>query len=208
MAATDPIISAAVEGIIDESVIRRLAGDEGILIDAVYGKSGKRALVDRLKGYNSAAKFHPWVVLIDMDHDADCAPPLRRKWVARPTPGLQLRIVVREIEAWLLGDAERFASYFSVPRAAIPLHPELLDNPKEQLVAIARRSRRSDIREDMVPGPHSGRTVGPAYASRVIAFATDTQCGWRPPSAAKSCDSLRRCVMRLKELATASRRGR
>jgi hypothetical protein len=36
------------------------------------------------------------------------------------------------------------------------------------VVELARYSRRRDIREDMVPRPGSGRSVGAAYTSRLI----------------------------------------
>ena len=58
------VISSAVEGIVDEAIIRRLidhvSGEQG----AVYGKAGKRPLLDRLAGYNQAAEHAPWAVLL------------------------------------------------------------------------------------------------------------------------------------------------
>jgi len=52
---------------------------------------------------------------------------------------------------------------------------------------------------DMVPRPGSGRATGPAYASHLIEFAATH---WRPDIAAHSCQSLRKCLQRLKDLAT------
>ena len=39
----------------------------------MHGKKGKDGLLRNLDGYNRAARFSPWVVLVDLDHDADCA---------------------------------------------------------------------------------------------------------------------------------------
>lgn len=68
------------------------------------------------------------------------------------------------------------------------------------MVEMARRSRRRDIREDMVPRPGSGRTEGPAYTSRLIEFVADVDHGWRPDVAALSSDSMDRCLQCLRRL--------
>ena len=67
------VIQAAVEGIVDEAVVRRLIAHAGGQVGPVYGKSGKPALRKKIRGYNNAAHFTPWVVLVDLDNDADCA---------------------------------------------------------------------------------------------------------------------------------------
>ncbi len=71
------VISGAVEGDVDEAVLRRLAEQVGAAIGPVHGKKGKQFLLRRVHGYNNAARFGPWVVLVDLDQDADCAPHLR-----------------------------------------------------------------------------------------------------------------------------------
>jgi hypothetical protein len=107
---------------------------------------------------------------------------------------------VREIEAWLLADRERFASFFKVRLSDIPTVPEFLDDPKEAVIELSKRSRNRDIRLDMVPRPGSGRKIGPAYISRLIEFVSDTQRGWRPEHAARSSESLNRSLTRIREL--------
>jgi len=66
------------------------------------------------------------------------------------------------------------------------------------LVDLARLSRRNAIRKDMVPREGSGRSVGPAYASRLVEFATGQ---WQPEAAAERCESLRRAMRCLERLA-------
>lgn len=68
-----------VEGDLDEAVLRRLAAEASLLIGTVYGKNGKDDLDRRLAGYNNAARFAPWIVLRDLEHDAECAPVLRSR---------------------------------------------------------------------------------------------------------------------------------
>jgi len=198
---TNPVvISAAVEGILDEVVLRRLIEGLGALPGSVYGKNGKSFLLEKLNAYNQAARFFPWVILIDLDHDDDCAPPYQKSCLPHPAPYMCFRVAVREIEAWLLADRESLAKFLSVGASRIPHDPENLNRPKSTMVEIARHSRRRDVRENMVPRAGSGRKIGPAYTSLLIEFARNPEHGWRPSVAAKSSDSLDRCMRRLEQL--------
>jgi hypothetical protein len=191
------LISAAVEGIVDEAVVRTLVSHAGGQLGTVYGKHGKPALRDKILGYNNAGRYEPWLVLVDLDADADCAPIMRPAWLPKPAQHLCFRIAVRATESWLMADADRLATFLGVARSRIPSNPEEAERPKERMVNLARRSRRLDIRADMVPRESSGRAEGPAYASRLIEFA---ERQWRPGVAASRSDSLRRaiaCVARL-----------
>jgi len=133
---------------LDEAVLRRLVDEAGGSLQVVYGKMGKAHLRQSLNGYNQAARFTPWVVLVDLDLEYECAPLLCGEWLPNPAPDMCLRVAVREVETWLLADRERMARFLSVPVSRIPFDPEALDDPKGKLVQLARRSRRRDIRED------------------------------------------------------------
>jgi hypothetical protein len=195
-----PVINGAVEGIVDEAVFRRLLKAVRADPGTVYGKNGKQQLLERLGGYNSAARFSPWFVLIDLDRDADCPPPFVAASLPVPSERMCFRVAVREVEAWLLGDRERLARFLNIDPGWIPSDPERLSNPKEQVVSLARRSRSREIVADMVPRQESGRSEGAAYASRLIEFISDSRLGWRPTVAARSSDSLRRCLRCLRRL--------
>jgi hypothetical protein len=190
-------ISAVVEGLVDETVLRRLVEQSGGTLGPVYGKGGKQHIRQRLAGFNCAAQFSPWVVLVDLDDDGDCAPPFCTAWLPDPAPRMCFRVAVREVEAWLFGDAEHLARFLGVSASRIPMAPEAVPDPKGTMVTLARHSRRREIREDMVPRPGSGRPVGPAYASRLIEYV---DAHWRPEVAAQRVDSLRRCRERLLHL--------
>ena len=197
---TPIVISSAVEGLVDEAVVKCLIVEAGGEIGPVYGKRGKSLLKQRINGYNNAAHHHPWIVLIDLNHEADCPPPLKAVWLPVPGPFMCFRIAVREVEAWLIADRERFASFFRVRLSDVPADPELVNDPKEVVIELSRRSRSRDIRLDMVPRPGSGRKIGPAYVSRLIEFVSDPQRGWRPERAARSSDSLNRSLTRIRGL--------
>lgn len=192
------IIQAAVEGIVDEAVVRRLITHAGGQTGTVYGRSGKPALRGKIKGYNNAAHFTPWVVLVDLDNDADCPPPIRNAWLPVSAPYLCFRIAVREVEAWLMADKQTLASYLRVKADDVPVEPETLKHPKDAMVNLARGSRSRDIRSDIVPRENSGRRVGPAYASRLVEYIQER---WRPDVAAEHAESLHRAINCLTALA-------
>ncbi len=150
-----------------------------------------------MRSYNNAAHYWPWVVLVDLDQDFDCAPPMLSEWLPKPARLMRLRVAVRAVEAWLLADRESMSSFLRVPIGRIPEDPDSVSDPKRLIVTLARRSRRRDIREDMVPRDGSGRSVGPAYTSRLFEFITTR---WRPDEAAPRSESLRRSQQRIAEL--------
>ncbi len=190
-------IAGAVEGPVDEAVLRKVLNQAGATLYPIHVTNGKQELLRRLPGFNRAARSAPWVVLVDLDRSADCAPPARLNWLPDPAPLMCFRIVVRAVEAWLLADRTAIAGYLGVPVARIPADPERLDDPKQTLVNLARRSSRREIREGLVPRPESGRQVGPTYTSHMIEYA---QTAWRPEVAEQTADSLRRLRMRLDAL--------
>jgi hypothetical protein len=193
-------ISGAVEGPVDEAVLRRLVIEAGGTVGKVYGRQGKDHLVQQARAYNHAARVSPWIILMDLDQEVQCVPQYIKQIVPNPMPNLCFRLAVRAVEAWLLADRERFATFFGINEAILPLNPDDLANPKGTLVTVARRSRRREIREDLVPRAESGRTVGPGYTSWMLKYIQDPEKGWRPDAAAQSSNSLLRaqaCIRRL-----------
>jgi len=190
-------ITAAVEGEVDAAVVERLADHSGVSVSEIYGKNGKAALKQRLSNYNNAAQFAPWLVLVDLDNDFSCAPDLVVSWLPNPARQMRFRVAVRQVEAWLLADRERIAGFLGVRKSQVPSSPEDLTDAKRALIDLARRSRRRDIRVDMVPRPSSGRKVGPAYVSRIIEYVYEA---WRPRVAASNAASLAKCLRRLRAI--------
>lgn len=197
----------AVEGIVDEAVLERLLRLVGATVGPIHRNEGKPRLLDRLQGFNEAARHAPWFVLVDLDTDDDCAPTFARRHLPRPSSQMVFRVAVREVEAWLMADRERFASWFQVPERAIPTNPDLDRDPKSTIIRLAGRSRSRSVRADLVPREGSGRAVGPLYPSRMIEYIRDEKKGWRPRSGAKSSDSLDRCIRRLAETIRPRRRS-
>ena len=195
-------VNVAVEGDSDEAVIRRVLDHVGLPCGPVYGKQGKGYLFARLPNYNQAAQFSPWLVVVDLNQDAQCAPDFVQDNLQNPASGMRFRVAVRAVEAWLLADAERLAQFLGISRNRVPRNADAELDPKSTLVTLARRTNRTRIREDIVPREGSGGRVGPGYTGRIIEFVETAKHPWRPEIAMQSSDSLRRCVEALKNLKT------
>jgi hypothetical protein len=78
------VLSAGVEGIVDQAVVQRLTDELGFSVYGFHGLRGKSFLKERINAFNSAARFNPWLVLVDLDSD-ECAPQLRSDWLVAPS---------------------------------------------------------------------------------------------------------------------------
>ncbi len=193
----------ALEGASDEGAIQRVLQHCGGHPAGILGRSGKTHLLQRLGSYNAAAAGSPWLVVVDLDNDfAACAVDARAAWLptANTQPGMCFRIAVREIEAWLLADAEAIADFLGVARTLVPAQPEGLPNPKQEIVKLARKSRKRAIREGMVPRDGSGAVIGPTYVADLNEFASSA---WRPMTAAMVAPSLAKFVDRMCDMVLA-----
>jgi hypothetical protein len=182
---------------VDDAILRRLLRHTSLEPGPIQIKEGKQNLLARLSGYNNAARFSPWVVLLDLNSDAPCASEYRGNLLPAESDFMNLRIAVRQVEAWLLADRGHVARFLSVSAERIPRAPEGAVNSKLAMVNIARGSRSRAIVADMVPREGSGRSTGPAYPSRLIEFI-DTR--WDPDAAEQHSPSLSSCLNRLRQL--------
>lgn len=193
MASPSPVpVRIAVEGNLDEAVAERLITLCGGQPGKVSPKQGRPYVLEHIGGYNEGARYGGiWFVLVDLDQQPDCAPELVAEMLPNPADGMCFRVAVHEVEAWLLADREGFAEWASVPVSHIPVDVEAIEQPKERLVDIVRRSRRRARREVIVPHPDSGRVEGPAYTSALSAFVASD---WDVEAAARAAPSLARAI--------------
>ena len=196
---TNPVyVIAVVEGLPDMEVARALIKKTGLeLYCEPLNKRGKGNIDKYLSEFNNSAKSLSWLVVRDMDHDADCPPELKTNLLPNPEKRMCFCIAVREIESWLMADSERFAKFMSVPEALISKNPESLGDPKSEVIRLAKKSTDRNLRLDMIPEPESIIQEGPAYASRLAEFASNH---WRPIVASKRSESLGYCIKKLKSL--------
>ena len=190
-------VNLAVEGDTDVPVAERLIGLIGLKPHAVVTGPGAPNLDPRTPEFNRTGAHLNWLILRDLDHDASCPAELVPHLLGgQPLARcVALRVPVRTVESWLLADRENFAREFSVALGQLPSDPDSLDDPKRRLIDICRRSRRADVRRGMTPREGSGRSVGPEYVARIVAFA---RSAWDPERAAEVSESLGRSLVALR----------
>jgi hypothetical protein len=180
-----------VEGLLDETVGRRLIRHLGGRVHQVYGKNGWTWIRDNIAGFNGMAQEVPLLVLVDlMDTEFDCPVPVLENWVHSPSEHLFFRLVVPEVESWLLADRGHIAQFLGRPKRDIPRSPEDLQDPKRRIINLARGSRYERIVRTLVPDDPTA-TEGSAYTSELRKFVNEH---WDPDVAAQNAPSLRRCV--------------
>ncbi|MCX7240515.1 MAG: hypothetical protein NTU86_08780 [Burkholderiales bacterium] len=178
-----------------------------VVMEKVLSHTGRHFLVMRpqvergigniqrsIHKYRTASHALAHVVLVDLDHVA-CPPLLRSEWELSNLPqGMLFRVAVRSVEAWLLADRTGFASFAGIPQNKVSQHPESLDNPKQTLINLVRRSRNRRLASELVPTQGSSVPIGPLYNERLSKFVRDQ---WDVDSATKSSPSLKRTLDRL-----------
>jgi hypothetical protein len=186
-------INLVFEDALSGAVIGKIlaASRQRYLVGVRYNGGGFGWIKKRIGGFNNAAKGMPYFVLTDLD-TSECAPALIRQWLRTPKhSNLLLRVAVREVETWLLGCRGLFAAFLAVPENRIPADVEEIPNPKEFVVNLARRSRKRDIRVDIVPEDGSTAKVGPDYNGRLMHFV---ETSWDPAVAKVHSPSLRKTI--------------
>jgi len=142
----------------------------------------------------NASRALPHVVLTDLDQ-IRCAPLLRQQWGVTDLPKSMLfRVAVRESEAWVLADRAGFADFAGIPVNKVPAAPEILADPKQELVNLVRRSRNKRLAAELVPAQGSAVSIGPLYNERLSQFVRET---WSMEAAMANSPSLARTVSRL-----------
>lgn len=193
------VVDTLVEGLLDESVARKLIVHCGHTAGVSYGKNGIGYLRAKASGFNVKASYgNPILMLVDfMDTGFDCPPAVPATWLPNRSERLLLRVVIPEIESWLLADRDGIAAFLGVSPTLMPAAPEALANPKQTLVNLARRSRRRRVKAALVPGDGMSALVGPEYVAALQEFIGDV---WDVEQALVNALSLQRTVMRLRTL--------
>lgn len=189
----------AIEDSVSEVVARKLLSviRPDLKIGVAIGNCGKSYLRNKARELNRTARSMPVFMMVDLDIRHPCPAEVLVAWLhGAPEAYMLFRVAIMEVESWILADRARFSSFLGIPLHRIPNDTDGIDNPKEFLVNIARKSRRRYIRDDLVPPVGSSTKVGPAYNLRLSAFVL---AQWDPTAASASSQSLRRAIMRLRE---------
>jgi len=164
-------INFACEDDLSEFAMTKLVNSFGskYYIGNLFNGGGFGYLKKNINGFNEASIATPFFVLTDLD-DSICPINLINEWLKHPRkPNLIFRVAVREVEAWILADIEGFSHFLGISPTHFPPDPETIADPKALLINLARRSRKRDVREDIVP-VNANAKVGPDYNGRLMEF--------------------------------------
>lgn len=173
------------------AVAKKIANELGFEIVHSNELKGNGRLKKNIRNYNEIANHYPVLVLTDLD-SKECAPGLYKDWVSglNVSENLHLRINVREIESWLFGDIENFAEFLGIRAGNMPVEPEEIADPKQELFNLVRKkSSKRRIKEGILPLNNS--RLGPEYNSILIEFVRKK---YNTKNAEKRCNSLARTI--------------
>ncbi|MCK5269445.1 MAG: hypothetical protein KAJ46_01620 [Sedimentisphaerales bacterium] len=186
-------INIIFEDLLSEAVLRKLLEKSGQNYDIgiSYNSGGSGWIRKRIAGFNNAAKGMPYLVLTDLDRE-ECPPLLLDEWLGNHKHhNLLLRVAVREIESWILGCRTAFSDFVGIREELIPAEVDKIKDTKEYLISLVKKSRKRNLRSDIVPKEGSTARVGPDYNGRMIYFVEKF---WEPYEARKYSPSLQRTM--------------
>lgn len=191
-------VNLLVEGEIDEIVAHKLVFEVGHRVGVCYGKKGSGYIKNKIRNFNKSAKKFHYLALVDfMDTECKCPSEVISTWLPHKNDLMFFRVVVREIESWIMADRKNIADFLNVSIEKIPLNPENEDDPKQKLVNIARGSRSSKIVSALVPEQNSTAQVGKLYTFEIKRFISEF---WDVKLARVNSPSLHKCLKRLEEI--------
>ena len=186
-----------VEDRLTDAVATKILQHFGIEIVKRVIYEGNSYLEQKAQSYNQAAHEECGIfMLTDLDSPNLCPPTLIRSWVKRHlSRWFFLRIAVMEIESWIMADRQAVSEFLAIPIGRIPRNTDEITDPKEFLVSLARRSRKTRLREALVPSRNDkSAKTGNEYNPRLIQFVRDH---WNLERAATASPSLKRTLDRL-----------
>jgi len=154
----------------------------------------KTRLPDFIRSCHGGLSF---LLLTDLD-TSPCPPQLIDDWLGvTPKPvSLLLRVAVREVEAWVLSDRSRFAAWLGIAETEVPVNPEACRDPKADLLNLAMKSKKRDLKEGLLPNKGAPSPIGMEYNDLLCDFVKSE---WRLDEAVKIAPSLARAIQRLQE---------
>lgn len=185
-------IFAFVEDRLSDAVVRKLLRESTNSFN-VSSKvtNGCDKIKKGIKDINDSARGMPFMVLVDLDTE-ECAPILISKWLKEPKhPNMIFRVAVREVESWVMADADGFSRFLGIKPSLFPFDMDSIDDPKRFLIQMAGKSKKKELRKAIVPKPGSNTRVGPDYNGVLISFVYSD---WDITRAIKRSKSLKHAV--------------
>lgn len=193
------LLALGTEDELSEAMGKRLLKEAGYALEPspLLRGDGFGYLRSKMDSWCQMAARKPVLLLTDLDMKA-CPMAVRNDWMGarKPTENLVLRIVVREIESWVLADHDALRTLIG-NRGTLPPDPDALADPKEYLLRLIAKQAPRHIREDLVAEKGAIASQGIGYNAH---FGEWVRTQWSPARAADRSQSLRRARIRIGEL--------
>lgn len=201
MTTTPTPIAVATEDQLSEAIALRLIAEmpKPLHVTAKLRRGGFGYLRSKMTSWQQMGQYQVMLVLTDLDQ-ANCVVDFRDQWLGdQPSsPGLLLRVAVRQIESWVLADHLAMRALIGT-KGVLPREPDTLSNPKQTLLALAQRAPRP-VRDDLVTATGGDLKQGLGYNARLTHWVNTH---WCPHRAAERSPSLARASGRLSDLVRA-----
>lgn len=162
-------------------------------------KNGRGNIQRNISAYANLSRVIPVLIGVDLD-DNTCAPQLLDSWNVSQSQqkNLLLRVAIREIEAWVLGDKKQYARFIKGQSDDITSSPDDLNDPKLFLLELARKTAPDELKADLLPVNFNKKPrIGKAYNLRMCEFVTNK---WRPHVARENSPSLNRAIIAIERI--------
>lgn len=193
-------IMLATEDELSEAVGHKLIAESGdyLIVSQTFRRGGFGYLKTNLHKFFAIAQHAPLMLLTDLDQ-SECAPSLIAAWLKDKVPPRQLffRVAVRETESWLLADREAVAALLGLAVGRIPRAPDLLPDPKAELLKLANSSKKRQLKRDLLPEIGSTAKIGLGYNAVLCEFVRTQWSGERASHGSPSLARTRKCINEL-----------
>jgi hypothetical protein len=187
-------INIVFEDLLSEAVIERLLTHETdrFVIDKRLPGRGCGYIQSKINIFVQASIVQPFFILMDSDRES-CAITVLNNMVPhnQRRQSCLFRIAVHEVESWLLADRKGFSNLLGIPCTMIPVNPESIEDPKQYLINLAKKSRFRNVRDDLVPASNTSAIQGRGYNQFLTRFVRDI---WDIKAASLHSESLRRAI--------------
>lgn len=193
-------ISIATEDILtEEAMIKIIASKDRFRIRCSLGKKGCGYLTSNLEKFNALANSHHVLLVLDLDnkHDLQEFKNNIEGQIRNKDEKLKIIVPVREIESWLLADREGLSKFLAVSKDKIDREPELLLDPKEKIINLAKQSRDSNIKKGIPPKQGAAAKMGLSYNTLLSSFIREY---WDITRAFELSPSLRETISFIDEI--------
>ncbi|WP_186027826.1 hypothetical protein [Burkholderia gladioli] len=177
-----------------------LIAHSGIAVDVQQRivAGGEAPFRQKIPAMNNVAKnVMPVLMVADADQ-APCVVTQRNSWLPpNVSQRLSMRLAVKEAEAWVLADHVGFSNFATVNKDLFPTQPEAVPDPKQALLALVKKSKRRELRDEMLPGKGATSPVGLGYNVHMTDFVKNY---WSIGRAIDRAPSLARAIPRVASL--------